>query len=886
MLLFSFLILFFAGFAILVYIAFVVSIQHFESTVAATGKSSIRVNVSSSNVTTYYCSWCRCKDSIRDKVVNCSYLGLFRTPVNIDPKISVLDIRHNRVVSLMNSSFNGQVKLKELVLTMNRISRIETGTFDCLHSLHVLDLSFNKLHVLQNVLRPGMFSKLQKLTHLYLQGNVNQPNHAFQGVPESPIVELLALESLTIDGVINAVFGPGYNNLTKLTNMSMSGTDGFCRIKHLSRNSFQNLPALKYLALGDCDIKHIDYDTFYYVKHLVYLDLSWNFDLEFDGFGKAAHGLKYTEVRELKINAIHNPYRAGTEILRENMRHVRDLKLERLYMDDNGIEYVDYGVSSMFPASLKLLTLRRNRLNFGIYLEELIYYNPGLVILDAGKQEVAVRSDSVSFSSVIKRRKERAIDPLQGENMNGRAIAKRSFFSQIFYEDRNEFTSLALQSLICSGSRSDFHLMNFSRIPNNITILDMSDNFIPVSRENAFDGLHKLQVLNLSNNYVEHVQRNAFRGLENLKTLDLSNNLLGFEVISNSQANMFIHFRHLKHLNLTNNRIVRIQRLIFESLVNLVSLNLSYNHLEHFEVNLVQMTALETLDLSENKIQFLSDNMRFSLDVIGLNQILKLNLARNRLLCNCETQPFLKWLMITQIQIIEFDSYYCSLSNGSLGFLNTSSEILEHLHSECRSYLHVSIGGSAGGTFLLSFLVFYLTYKNRWKLRYMYYMAKIKLDLPKKFSDSKQCQGQEFAFDAFVSYADGDRHFVIDDMIKHLEDTPGLRLMIRDRDYEIGEAIAVNILRSIHYSRKTVFLLSHRFLRNKWCNFELNMALMESVHTKREVILLIFLETIPPNKLPLTITSLLRGCPFLEWPKSKNAQNVFWDKCIKLLNKN
>ena len=836
----------------------------------------------------------------------------------------MFDIRHNRVTSLKNSSFIGQVKLKELILTMNRISRIDSGTFYCLHSLELLDLSFNKLHVLQFVLKSGMFSKLHKLKHLYLQGNVNHPNHAFQGIPESPIVEATSLESLTIDGVVNVSFGPGYKNLTKLTNITMSGTVGVCRIKYLNRLSFQNLHTLKYLVLDDCHIKHIDSETFYYTQRLIYLDLSWNFDLEFDGFGKAAYGLTYTELRELKINAIHNPYRAGTEILRENIRHLRDMKLDRLHMDDNGIEFIDYGVSSMFPSSLKLLTLRRNRLNFGIYLEELIFNNPGLVILDAGKQEVAVRSDSVSYSKQITRRKRRALGTLQDNTRNiqnerhkstshtklrphneefmetkafddenfdkdltnkTQARAKRSFFNQIFYRDSDEFISLGLQSLVCTGSRSDFHLINFSGIPNNITNIDVSNNFIPVLRENAFDGLGALRILNLSNNYVEHLHRNVFHGLENLKSLDLSNNLLGLEIRSNDQANIFSHFRHLTHLDLTNNRIVSIPRRTFEPLMNLVSLNLSYNHLETFEVNLVHLSALEFLDLSENKLQFLSAQMRLSLDAIGSNQFLGLNLAGNKLLCNCETRHFLEWLMTTQIQIVELGSYYCSLSNGAFRLLNATSEILEHLNDECRSYLHVSIGSSAGSTFFLSFILFYATYKNRWKLRYMYYMAKVKLYLPMRKSDTKKGQGQEFAFDAFVSYADGDRHFVINDMITHLEETAGLKLIIRDRDHEIGEAIAVNISRSIRYSRKTVLLLSHRFLRNDWCDFEMNMARMESVHTKREVIVLIFLESIPPNKLPLTITDLLRVSPFMEWPKGENAQRVFWDKCVTLLKR-
>lgn len=896
----------------------IVSMQQFAIGVQPTIRSRPRKNMTNEEGLPRYCLWCRCQGVDQDYVVDCSNLGLYKIPEYLDNKTTVLDIKNNTIRKLTNSSFHGNSCLKELILARNRLSVIETDAFKSLVSLELLDLSENKISTLQYVLKPGMFSSLRQLRFLYLHKNVQQPRVALRGIPEHPMTEATTLEHFSVDGVVNVSFGPEYGNLTKLTSISMSGSTGYCQIDHLSRFTFQNVPALERLVLDKCDIKQIDMDTFYYVQRLKYLDLSWNYDLEFKTFGEAAFGLKFTELQELNINAIHNPYRAGTEILRENMRNIRELKLKTLHMNDNGIEYIDYGVFSMLPPSLTHLSLRRNRLNFGFYLEELIFNNQNLIVLDAGDQEVAIIYETVSFAGYFKKRKRRdSSTSLTGDiNTSSKPVAAKLKRYTVTLQDKIDLQNnksennvyqnlrkkifgqtsrgyrakrsaeedtfpLKLQTLICSGSRSKFRLFDFDNHPNNITLMDVSRNFIPYVRENAFSGLDELKTLNLSSNYVEHLDKNAFTSLRNLKTLDLADNLLGYELRSDYDATIFSHFHHLSFLNLSHNRIMHIPFKEFDSLPHLESLDLSHNYLNNFDVSVTNLENLRTLDLSNNKIQCLQDEVRKGLDAIASSHPLSLRLEDNNLLCTCKTQPFLKWLLTTDIDLVNFNTYYCSLNNGSVRFLNATDGLLNYLYEDCRSYLHLTLGGSSGISIIFTLILFFTTYRNRWKLRYMYYMAKVKLDINQEGNN----QSHNFQFDAFISYADRDRHFVTRDMIEKLEETAGLRLVIRDRDYELGETTAINISKAIRYSKKTLLLLSRNFLLNKWCDFELNMAQMESVHTKRDVIVLIFLEAITPNKLSLPIMDLLRCCPNIEWPKDTNAQNVFWDRCITLLKK-
>ncbi|MEW8543121.1 MAG: leucine-rich repeat domain-containing protein, partial [Candidatus Thiodiazotropha sp.] len=844
------------GFVILI------SVQQLAVGVQPSGQSNSRKNLTNKVNEPHYCLWCRCQDLDQEYFVDCSNLGLYKIPEDLDNKTIVLNMKNNIIRKLTNFSFYGNSYLKELILAHNKLYFIETDTFKSLVSLELLDLSDNEITALQDVLTPGLFSSLGQLKYLYLHKNVIYRPYALLNIPESPITEAISLEHLSIDGVISAPFGPAYKNLTKLISISMSGSTGNCQIDYLKRFTFQNVPALEHLVLDKCRIKQIDTDTFSYVPRLKYLDLSWNDELEFKTFGEAAFGLKFTELQELKINAIHHPYRAGTEILRENMPNIRELKLKILHMDDNGIEYIDYGVPSMLPPTLTHLSLRRNRLNFGFWLEELIFNNPELVILDAGDQEEAIggyfknrkRRESSNSSTVKTNTPNKAAatkltryklmtfqDRKDLPNKNSKHNVNKNLQGKLFSQtkrsyrvkrsaieneppeyDYDESVPLQLQTMICSGSKSKFHLFDFVTHPNNITKIDISRNYIPDLREGAFSGLDNMQTLNLSSNDVEHIDRNAFAGLQNLKTLDLADNFLGFELRSDFGATIFSHFHHLSCLNLSHNRITEIPFKELDSLVHLKILDLSHNYLNSFDVRVTHLKHLRILDLSDNKIQCLQDEVRRGLDAISESHPLSLRLEDNNLLCTCETQPFLKWLVSTKIDLLNFDNYYCSLNNGSVRFLNETHELLSYLNEDCRSYFHVTLGSSSGISIIFTLVLFYTTYRNRWKLRYMYYMAKVKLDI----NQEDNTQSHSFQFDAFISYADRDTHFVTRDMVEKLEETAGLRLVIRDRDYELGESIAINISKAIRYSRKTLLLLSRNFLLNKWCDFELNMAQM------------------------------------------------------------
>lgn len=68
----------------------------------------------------------------------------------------------------------------------------------------------------------------------------------------------------------------------------------------------------------------------------------------------------------------------------------------------------------------------------------------------------------------------------------------------------------------------------------------------------------------------------------------------------------------------------------------------------------------------------------------------------------------------------------------------------------------------------------------------MYYMAKVKIDKNENKEDDEL-----YEYDAFISYGDGDCSFVVKDMVLQVEERGHKRLNIRDRDFDLGEVIAL-----------------------------------------------------------------------------------------------
>ncbi|XP_073323228.1 leucine-rich repeat transmembrane neuronal protein 4 [Pagrus major] len=150
-----------------------------------------------------------------------------------------LYLDHNSINSIDALAFHGVRRLKELILSSNKISHLHNKTFRAIPNLRNLDLSYNKLQSLQ----PGHFYGLRKLQNLHLRSN------GLRQILIRTFLECRSLEFLDL----------GYN-----------------RLRSLTRTTFLGLYKLKELHLEHNQFSRINFFIFPRLTNLQALYLQWN----------------------------------------------------------------------------------------------------------------------------------------------------------------------------------------------------------------------------------------------------------------------------------------------------------------------------------------------------------------------------------------------------------------------------------------------------------------------------------------------------------------------------------------------------------------------------------------------------------------------------------
>ncbi|CAC5399916.1 Toll-like receptor 4 [Mytilus coruscus] len=221
------------------------------------------------------------------------------------------------------------------------------------------------------------------------------------------------------------------------------------------------------------------------------------------------------------------------------------------------------------------------------------------------------------------------------------------------------------------------------------------------------------------------------------------------------------------------------------------------------------------------------------------------------------------------------DSYKCKSDNGTIIVLSRLKNIVSILQKSCASYTVLTIGISVAVVAVILILVGGLLYRYRWRLRYAYYMTR------SKYKRDRQVNTEmTYAYNAFISYSDEEKDFVVNECIPNLEEFENLRLCIHQRDFIPGEEITHNITNGIHNSNKTICIITRAFLDSYYCMFEFNMARMESIYSREghNILFLVFYEQILPRELPLIMLELVQQQSYIEYPDDLQGNVVFLEK--------
>ncbi|XP_024940756.1 toll-like receptor 6 isoform X2 [Cephus cinctus] len=155
----------------------------------------------------------------------------------------------------------------------------------------------------------------------------------------------------------------------------------------------------------------------------------------------------------------------------------------------------------------------------------------------------------------------------------------------------------------------------------SLEVFDLSSNRVVALPAELFrDSSKSLKELRLENNSISVLSPGLVSGLNQLVTLDLSRNLLTSAWLN---AATFAGLIRLVLLDLSHNRIARLDTALFKDLYTLQILNLQYNELETIPADAFSpMSNLHTLELSHNRLTYLdaySLNGLFALSLLALD---------------------------------------------------------------------------------------------------------------------------------------------------------------------------------------------------------------------------------------------------------------------------
>ncbi|XP_054043640.1 toll-like receptor 7 isoform X2 [Rissa tridactyla] len=413
--------------------------------------------------------------------------------------------------------------------------------------------------------------------------------------------------------------------------------------------------------------------------------------------------------------------------------------------------------------------------------------------------------------------------------------------------------SQSLQILEFRGNRLDVlwmdgnaRYLSFFKNLTSLEKLDISFNSLSFFPPGAFQAMPpELRILNLTNNRMKSFNWGNLHYLKNLVTLDLSNNLLATvpQELSNCSST-------LQELMLRNNRIQRLTK--------------------HF---LRGAFKLKYLDLSANKIQIIKKSS-FPENVI--NNLRMLLLHGNPFKCNCDAVWFVWWINQTQVTIpLLATDVTCAGPGAHKG----RSVVFLDLYT-CELDTSYLILYALSASTVLVFMVFTVTsHLYFWDVWYSYHYCTAKLKGYRRLSLPEAC------YDAFIAYDNRDpavNEWVLTELVERLEDQKArqFNLCLEERDWLPGQPVFDNLSQSIQLSKKTIFVLTNKYIKSGRFKTTFYMAHQRLLDEKMDVIILIFLEKVLQKSRYVRLRKRLCGSSVLEWPTNPRAQPYFW-QCLK-----
>uniref|UniRef100_A0A3Q1AZK4 TIR domain-containing protein n=2 Tax=Amphiprion ocellaris TaxID=80972 RepID=A0A3Q1AZK4_AMPOC len=858
--------------------------------------------------------------------------------------LQYLSIDNTQLRTIGQLAFQNLTQLKSLNLSFNNISELNCSLFKYLHNLTFLSLTHNKLKQLPE----GIFSTVLSLDTLIMRQNLLTN---FSGIAKS-VSHLTKLKKL--DLCFNDFTSLSHSNESLPKNLSVlyickndlytfGSNHSFLRyikVLDLSYNS-----RLSTLAFHGVDLGHISYLRLQStsVKVVEFLKIS-NVNaghVDFSGTGLKNDSMlielckmlkrKQKEIKNLRLenNGIKQltnntlyycPKITGAlDLSRNNLKNIRCLEflnrhklINRFDAEHNHLTSLPSckTQSTVHFKNLEELSYRYNRILVVKYYA--FYHTPNIKTLKLNINNIAF----------LHHRALKGLKKLETLRLDNNLLT--DLFNDTFEDNFN------LQVLNLRNNRiSVIFNRTFSSL-RNLTILDLGGNKITSFQPSGLDGLKNLAKLYLDGNNLKQIDGSLYRGFQDtLTVLDLQRNQIRF--LTENISSPFLNLSKLSDLKLDGQRpygLTVLPRTLFRGLHSLKFLYLTNNNIFYLSPDVFDdLTGLQFLTLDNccvgvtqlqpgvfknlhNLTRLIVENMgiqNFSKEVFGnLTKLHTLQLNRNVMqsipVDALESLPELRYLDIRNMPL----SCTCKntlLQNYTLQNKNVQIVYLYHLpcqhdakqrfYNFATNVCYIDLGeylffSTAAVIFL--FTVTPLLYvKLYWKMKYSYYVfhSWFSEQWSRLREEEEKCK-----YDAFISYNSFDEQWVMDQLLPNLEGNgSSFKLCLHHRDFELGRYIVDNIVSAVYSSRKTICVVSRKFLQSEWCSLEIQLASYRLFDEHRDVLLLVFLEPIPERQLSSyhRMRKVMLKKTYLQWPGSDctdpvQAQDLFWNQLRRAIS--
>ena len=588
---------------------------------------------------------------------------------SIGPLVLYLDMGWNELTTLNANVFQNLANLKGLGMTGCGIEEIGVGLFQHLTNLTELWLNKNELRTID----VGAFQGLEHLEILNLRSNklTHMQPFAFRG--------LVSLQELILyDNALFALENDAFMGLNSLTMLNLRLNS----ISNLTAHSFRGLGHLKMLRLDENMLESLEVGQFIYLVNLTELNLGINrIQTLHAGVFEGLNKLISLFLGENHLTTIE----AGTFSGLHTLTGLHLYKNRLVSLDRN----VFQGLSQLNALSLHenmFQTLETNLFKGLNKLSVLIFEKNRLHTLPAG----IFHGLNTSVYLLMTK--------------NNLSVLNESLFDGI--------TNIFLLHLSFNRLETiHAHLINTQK---NLITLQLNDNRLTTLDKDIFHGLNSLRDLTLYNNRLKAVDVSLFKGLTSLDRVYLFGNMLEtldvnlFNGLSklrwillnnNSLTNLTVGIFNqskmstFQRLSVASNRLVLIQKGLFDGLHAMIQLDLNDNRLATIEVGAFDgLENLNILILRDNNLKELSLKLfsplarLTSLDLSNndlrrlpaleqLQKLVSLNIKGNRL-NRIEGNTFDELPFHTSVSVDQPEICKCYIQNNTCTASNPLSDYL------------------------------------------------------------------------------------------------------------------------------------------------------------------------------------------------------------------